>query len=188
MVVLEHVLEAHLPHGARFVHLGAGAQVENTRWMPIASVAVATFSRKAFSLNICASSDKSSRCSSVACSGTSSTNTCSTGLPSAASNGIGCSGRRVSTSLALPLVPRNLPVELVGQRIDRRVHVGFDALGVDFLAADVKVAGDLLPELVDRQPDVDVDHVVEVARNTLELGRYVFANGGRDQEVMAGQV
>src|SRR5205814_1439133 len=96
--------------------------------------------------------------------------------------------RLVPAAVALLLVPQNLAVELVGQRIDRGVHVGLDALGVDLLAADVKVGGDLLPELVDRQHDIDVDHVVEVPRYTLKLGRYVFANGGRDQEVMAGQV
>ena len=49
----------------------------------------ARLSRKRLSENICASSDRSCRCCSVACSGTSSTNTCPTGLPSGASNGIG---------------------------------------------------------------------------------------------------
>ena len=31
VVVFEHALEAHLPHGAVVVHRGAGAQVENRR-------------------------------------------------------------------------------------------------------------------------------------------------------------
>jgi hypothetical protein len=31
VVVLEHALEAHLPHGEVVVHRGAGAQVENRR-------------------------------------------------------------------------------------------------------------------------------------------------------------
>ena len=52
LVVLDHALEAHLPHGTVFVHRGAAVQVENKRWMPVASVAVATWSRKVFSLNI----------------------------------------------------------------------------------------------------------------------------------------
>src|SRR6266850_1749486 len=50
-------------------------------------------SRSALSLNICASSERSCRCFSVAFSGTSSTNTSVTGLPSGASNGTGWATR-----------------------------------------------------------------------------------------------
>ena len=85
-------------------------------------------------------------------------------------------------------MPQHLPIELVGERIDRRVHVGLDAFGVDFLAANVEIGGDLLSELVDRQHDVHIDHVVEVARHALKLGCHVFANGGGDQQAMAGKV
>ena len=51
--------------------------------------APASRSRKRASENICASSERSCRCCSVACSGTSSTKTWPTGLPSGASKAIG---------------------------------------------------------------------------------------------------
>ena len=60
---------------------------------PLGSIVVESRSRNARSLNMPASSDRSCRCSSVACSGTRSTNTWLTGLPSGASKGIGCRGR-----------------------------------------------------------------------------------------------
>ena len=64
-------------------------------------------SRKRASENICASSERSCRCCSVACSGTSSTNTWATGLPSGASNGMG-DLRRTNAPCASPR-PRMRP-------------------------------------------------------------------------------
>src|SRR6266567_2794966 len=98
-------------------------------------------------------------------------------------------GRRlVAVSVPLFLVSDHLAIELVGQRVDRRVHVGIDAFGVDVLAADVKVGGDLLPELVDREHDIDVDHVIEMPGDAVELRRHVIADRRCDHEMMAGQV
>src|SRR5439155_1272275 len=101
MIVGEQALDADLANGAALGHRDSPVQEENRRWMPGASAAVATCSRNFFSLNICASSERSCRCSSVACSGTSSTNTCSTGRPSGESKGIGCSGRTKAPSACL---------------------------------------------------------------------------------------
>ena len=47
---------------------------------------------------------------------------------------------------------------------------------------------DLLSQLVHRQDDVDVDHVVEMPRDALELRDDVVADRGRDVEMMAGEV
>src|SRR5262249_23652822 len=41
----------------------------------------------------------------------------------------------VAMTVSLFLVAEHLPVELVRERVDRRVHVRLDALGVDILAA-----------------------------------------------------
>src|SRR5664279_1673968 len=76
-------------------------------------------------------------------------------------------GGLVPLAVGFFLVPQDLAIELVGQRIDGRVHVGVDALGVDFLAAYMEIGGDLLPELVDGEDDVYVDDVVEMARNAV---------------------
>src|SRR5437879_4177697 len=70
-----------------------------------ASVAVESFSRSSRSLSICASSDRTRRCCSVACSGTNSRNTRLTGLPSGASNGTGCARRtKAPTASFRPLI------------------------------------------------------------------------------------
>src|SRR6266545_2595302 len=81
-----------------------------------------------------------------------------------------------------------LLLELEHERVDRRIHVGLDAFGVDVLAAYVQIGRHLLPELVDREHDVDVDNVVEVTRQPLELVCHVGADRRRDVEVMAAQV
>ncbi len=93
-VVLEELLDADLPHG-RFARHGRPVRLpissrETRRPAPPRRARASSWSRNARSENICASSDRSCRCWSVACSGTSSTNTWSTGLPSGASNAIGC--------------------------------------------------------------------------------------------------
>jgi hypothetical protein len=85
-------------------------------------------------------------------------------------------------------VLEHLTVELVRKRIDRGVHVGFHALGVDILAADMQVGRDLLPELVDRQHDVHVDDVIEVSRHPHQLVDHVITDRGRDVEMMTAQV
>src|SRR5882672_10669055 len=74
-------------------------------WSVPASVSVESFSRSSRSLSICASSDRTRRCCSVACSGTNSRNTRLTGLPSGASNGTGCARRTKAPTASLsPLI------------------------------------------------------------------------------------
>src|SRR5262249_7350077 len=96
-IVRDETLDADLPEvrvgGHRVAGQPAGVQSRTAVQAARASGAVARRSRNARSLNICASSDRSSRCVSVACSGTSSTNTWWTGRPSGASKAIGCARR-----------------------------------------------------------------------------------------------
>ena len=94
----------------------------------------------------------------------------------------------MALAVGLFLVPQHLAVQLVGERVDRRVHVGIDALGVDVLAAYMQVGRDLLPELVDGQNDVHVDDMVEMPGHAVELRSHVTANGRRDDEMMTAQV
>ena len=63
---------------------------------------------------------------------------------------------------ALLLVLEDLPVELVSQAVDGRIHVGVDAFDVDVLAAHVHGGLDLVVQFVDGDDDIDVDDVVEV--------------------------
>src|SRR5882672_4753765 len=70
------------------------------RWRWPTSAATPALSR-----SICASSDRTRRCCSVACSGTKSRNTRLTGLPSGASNGTGCARRTKAPTASLsPLI------------------------------------------------------------------------------------
>ena len=80
-------------------------------------------------------------------------------------------GRDMAMAIALLLVLEHLAIELVRKCVDRRVHVRLDAFGVDFLAAHMQIGRYLLPELVDREHDIDVDYMVEVPGQTHELGR-----------------
>src|SRR6185437_14628254 len=99
-----------------------------------------------------------------------------------------CKRRRLDAVYpALLLVPQHLAVELVGEQVDRRVHIGIDALGVEVLAADVHVGFDDLLQLVDGKHDAHVDHMVEMPVDPLELGDDVRADGRGDFEVIAGE-
>src|SRR2546429_720691 len=93
LIFREELFDADLPHRDAVVHDGGPCQLEKRRCRLEESIALASSSLNERSLNMPASSDRSCRCSSVACSGTSSTKTCPTGLPSGASNGIGLRGR-----------------------------------------------------------------------------------------------
>ena len=77
-----------------------------SRWAAAASGAAASASRRLASLNICASSESSSRCASVACSGTSIANTRLTGWPSGASNGMGVAVRTKAHTGSLSVLMR----------------------------------------------------------------------------------
>src|SRR5258706_7585629 len=90
--------------------------------------------------------------------------------------------------VALVLVAQHLPVELVGEQIDRRVEIVLFALAVQVLAGHVQRDFRLLAHLVDREDDVGVDHVVEMPAHAFELGAHVAANGGGHVELMAAHV
>ena len=91
-------------------------------------------------------------------------------------------------TVAFFLVLEHLAIEFVGKRVDRCVHVRLDAFGVDILAAHVQISGYLLPELVDREHDVDVDYVVKVPGQADQLDRHVGADRRRDFEMMTAQI
>src|SRR5205823_945258 len=90
--------------------------------------------------------------------------------------------------MALVLVAQHLPVELVGEQIDRRVEIVLDALAMQVLAAHVQRDFGLLAHLVDGEDDVGVDHMVEMAADALELGAHVAADGRGHVEMMAAHV
>src|SRR2546422_9872697 len=89
---------------------------------------------------------------------------------------------------ALALVAQHLPVELVGEQIDRRVKILLDAFAVQVLAAHVQGDFGLLAHLVDGEDDVGVDHMVEMPGDALELGAHVAADGRGHVEMMAAHV
>src|SRR5438477_4557162 len=90
--------------------------------------------------------------------------------------------------MALVLVPQHLPVELVGEQIDRRVEIVLYALAMQVLAAHVQRDFGLLAHLVDGEDDVGVDHMVEMPGHAFELRSHVAANGGGHVEMMAAHV
>src|SRR5208283_626453 len=94
----------------------------------------------------------------------------------------------VAMTVAFLLVLENLAIELVCERINGGVHVRLDALRVNVLAAHMQISRYLLPELVDRKHDVDVDYMVEVPGQTHQLYGHVVADRGRDLEVMPTQI
>src|SRR5262245_46696465 len=102
--------------------------------------------------------------------------------------GAAAGGAVVSVLDHLFLVLDDLAVELVHQIVDRRVHVGVAALAEDVAAGHIDLRLDLLLELADGQNHVDVDDVVEVARDTLELRDHVLADGGGDVQLVSGQL
>jgi hypothetical protein len=59
---------------------------------------------------------------------------------------------------------------------------------VQILAAHVQRHLGLLAQLVDGEDDVGVDHVVEVARDALDLGAHVVADRWGHFEVMTAHV
>src|SRR5690606_31442122 len=85
------------------------------------------------------------------------------------------------------LVLGDLPIELVGEVVDRGVHVAVRRLGMDRgTAACVHRRLRLVNELLDGQNAVDGRHVVEVALELSEPRRDVVAQRVRDFDVMTG--
>src|SRR5260221_278588 len=84
------------------------------------------------------------------------------------------------------LVLAHTPVELVGERIDRRVHVGVFGQCMDRLTAQMQCRLGPLLELFHRQHAVRIDHVIGMAHQALELLFHVAAQRGTDLDMMAG--
>jgi hypothetical protein len=93
-------------------------------------------------------------------------------------------GRVVVGDLLLVLAHQAL--ELVGQRVDRRVHVGLVGHRMDRVAAHVQGRLGLVSQLLHREDPVRVDHLVEMAHDALAFLLQVAAQGGGDLDVMAG--
>ena len=84
----------------------------------------------------------------------------------------------VVVGLDLLLVLLDLPVELVDQGVDGRVHVVLDRVGKQGVAADVDRGLRLVPQLLDRQDAVHVGDVVEMPFQARQLAVDVVAQGG----------
>src|SRR5579863_1529323 len=70
---------------------------------------------------------------------------------------------------ALFLVLLKAAVELIGQKVNGRVHVLFGRIRVDRITADVQRRFRLLSQLLHRQHTVHVDDLVEMSADTFEL-------------------
>src|SRR4029078_3811647 len=86
------------------------------------------------------------------------------------------------------LVLDDLPVELVGQRVDCSCLCLVHAFAPEVLAAQVHVRFHLLSQLVHREHHTDVDHVVEMPVDALELAHHIGPDRGGNFEMMAGEV
>ena len=67
------------------------------------------------------------------------------------------------------LVLAHAPVELVGQRVDRGVHVAVDRVGMNDRTAYPQCRLCPVLQFLDRQHAVHVNHVLEVAHDALQL-------------------
>src|SRR5262245_230268 len=85
----------------------------------------------------------------------------------------------------LLLVLADHAVELVRERVDRRVHVLVLRVRVDHGAADAERRLRLVLELLDREHAVHVDDALEVPQHAIELLAHVVAEGRRDLDVVA---
>src|SRR5258706_3508815 len=86
------------------------------------------------------------------------------------------------------LVLQYLAIELVDQRVDRRIHVRVVAFDKNVLAGEMHIGFDFLLELFHRENHVDVDDMIEMTRDARELAGHVIAHCGSDVHVMAAQM
>jgi hypothetical protein len=92
--------------------------------------------------------------------------------------------RFVLVILTLVLVLQDLPVEAIGNHIDRCVKIGINRLGKQILALDMKRDLGLLLKLFDPENRIDVDDLIEVTPDPVELALDVFAQRRGDVDVM----
>src|SRR6185437_3383707 len=80
---------------------------------------------------------------------------------------------------ALLLVLLDATIELVAQCIDRSVHIRLGRIRMDVASPYVQGGLGLLPQLLDGENTVHVDHLVEMARDALEKLLLDIAPEGR---------
>ena len=85
------------------------------------------------------------------------------------------------------LVLDHLPVQLVGQYIDRRVHIFMYGVGKDIGAVDMHGGFRLLPHLLNAENDMHIGHIVEMTLETLELVVDIVLQGISNVHMMTGQ-
>src|SRR5690606_26997023 len=83
------------------------------------------------------------------------------------------------------LVLEQQPVELVGQQVDRRVHVDGAGVGVEVLAGKVDRGFGAVVGLVQAELGADLERLLEMPRQALELGLDIVAQGRRHLDLMA---
>src|SRR5689334_4675847 len=110
----------------------------------------------------------------------------SSGLP-AYFPAVGPAGVRGVLVCLLFLVLEDAAVELVGQQVDRGVHVFLGGIGMDGIAAHVQRGFGLLSEFLHGKDAMHVDDVVEVARDPLQLLLDVAAHRRGDFDMMTGK-
>src|SRR5688572_26373352 len=85
------------------------------------------------------------------------------------------------------LVLANHAVELVGEGVDRGVHVGVLRVGVDHRATHADRRLGLVLQLLDGQDAAHVDDSLEMAQYAVQLPADVLAQRWRNLDVMAGK-
>ena len=83
------------------------------------------------------------------------------------------------------LVANDLPVELVDQRVDRRVHVVLKRLDVDVVAAHPQCDFGALAHPFYRQLHARIDDLIKVALDSRQLAGYVGTQCRRNFQVVS---
>jgi hypothetical protein len=86
------------------------------------------------------------------------------------------------------LVLLDAAVELVGQRVDRGVHILLDCIRVNGAAPEQDGGFSLVAQLFDGQDAMNVYYVVRVPDDAVELFLDVSLEGGSDIDMVAGDV
>src|SRR3546814_4802810 len=85
----------------------------------------------------------------------------------------------------LLLVLEQQPVELVGQQVDRRVHVDGAGVGMEDLAGEVDRGLGAVVGLVEAELGADLEGLLEMPRQALELALDIVAQGRCHLDLMA---
>ncbi len=88
----------------------------------------------------------------------------------------------------LLFVAFDLPIELIDELVDGRVHVLFGGISVNVVSGHMEPRLGLLSELFDTETDLNTGYVIDVSCDPLELHGDVFPQSGSDLDVMTAQV